>query len=160
MIERNGREARNGVHGRAEIMGHVREEGGFRLAGVLGQLERVLQHQLLAQLLAHLAGHVARGQDHLGTGARQMNHPQLHVLLVIAEQAPIAHGEVGLAVFETMPQRIGADLGAHPRTIFGHHERIDVVVHDRRVVALLPAGEGEFFGNPVAAPINFQLVSL
>ena len=51
VIQRDRREARDGVHGRAE--------GRFRLARMLGQIERVLQRHLLAQLLAHLAGDVA-----------------------------------------------------------------------------------------------------
>ena len=59
VVQRDGREARDGVHGRAEVVGHVGEEGRFRLARMLGQIERVLQRHLLAQLLAHLAGDVA-----------------------------------------------------------------------------------------------------
>ena len=160
VVQRDGREARDGIHGRAEIVGHVGEEGRFRLARMLGQIERVLQRHLLAQLLAHLAGDVAGGQDDLRVALGQTDDAQLHVLLLVAEQPPIAHGEISLPRLQPTPQGLAADFRAHPGAVLDYHEGVDVALHGGGIIALRDTGQGEFRRRVLAAPVYLKLLRL
>ena len=160
VIQRDGRKARDGIHGRAEIVGHVGEEGRFRLARMLGQIERILQRHLLAQLLAHLAGDVAGGQDDLRVALGQTDDAQLHVLLLVAEQPPIAHGEISLPRLQPTPQGLAADFRAHPGAVLDYHEGVDVALHGGGIIALRDTGQGEFRRRVLAAPVYLKLLRL
>ena len=58
------READDGVHRCADVVGHVGEEHALGLAGPVGLGQRVLQEHLLLHLLAGLVVHVSEAQHH------------------------------------------------------------------------------------------------
>ena len=55
------RVAQNGVHGRADVMGHIQQEGGLGLVGLfrrlIGDLQ-LLAFQLLPLFLGDVSGHI------------------------------------------------------------------------------------------------------
>ncbi len=59
-----GGEAHDGVHGGADVVGHIGEEDALGLAGPVGLKEGVLQQRLLLHLLAGLLIHAAQAQHH------------------------------------------------------------------------------------------------
>ena len=58
-------EAHDGVHGRADVVGHVREEGALGGVGLVGLGQRLFQQGLLLHLLAGLHVDAAQAQHHV-----------------------------------------------------------------------------------------------
>ena len=80
-------------------------------------------------------------------------------MLFIAEQAPIAHGEIGLPRLETAPQGLSANFRPHPGAVFGHHEGVDVSLHGSGIIALFRTGQGEFRRRILATPVHLEFLS-
>ena len=90
-----GGKADDGVHGRADIVGHVGEEHALGLAGPVGLGESILQEHLFLHLLAGLVVHVAEAQHHAvvilpGAGPHRLHLKEPDLL---AAQGPVV--EVG-----------------------------------------------------------------
>ena len=62
--DRQGGEAHDGVHGGADIVGHIGQENALGLAGPVGLGERVLQEGLFLHLPAGLLVHIAQAQHY------------------------------------------------------------------------------------------------
>ena len=86
-------EAHDGVHGRADVVGHVGQERALGLAGAVGAVERFLQQLLLLHLLARLLVDVAQAQHDEPVFARRpaagAHHGGLAVLHLVAPDGAI-----------------------------------------------------------------------
>ena len=90
-----GGKAHNGVHGCADIVGHVGEEHAFCLAGPVGLQQGVLQKALLLHLLAGFLVHTAQAKHHRPpfppfAGTDRLQLEELRVV-------PVKGAEIGVA---------------------------------------------------------------
>ena len=89
-----GGKAHDGVHGGADIVGHVGQEHALGLAGPVGLGEGVLQQGLLLHLTLRLLVHVAEAQNHHPAVRPVANahHLHLEVLHFVFAYRPVIDG--------------------------------------------------------------------
>ena len=98
------------VHGCAQVVGHVEEELGLGVAGLLGHVEGLLQARLLLQLLALKLGHVLRGSEHAHRRAI-LRALEDHVVIgePLAQDTRCVHAQTGAV---GVPERLAQSFDA------------------------------------------------